>query len=272
MAEFKSWQSYRIFENSVKKKNRYFRDPDTEIFLKTVLETCKGLERKIPKGSILWRSQLGHGLEPIYVENEHVDDIPAPLSADRMKPFSYKAPEGRANPTGISYLYLANNKETAMSEVRPWVGSHISVGQFKIKRDLIIIDFSRNRETNSFFCVDEDFNHIEPSPEERERDVWSDIGRAFAKPININDQKTEYIPTQIIAELFKSNNYDGIAYKSALCKGYNVVMFDLDIAELINCFLYKVEKIDCTFKEDGRPYSIKKKDNKSKRSKNPETQ
>lgn len=49
-----------------------------------------------------------------------------------MKPLRDKASEGRANPKGIPYLYLATTKEAPMSEVRPWIGSDISVGQFKL--------------------------------------------------------------------------------------------------------------------------------------------
>lgn len=40
-----------------------------------------------------------------------------------MKPLSNSASEGRANPKGIPYLYVATDKETAMSEVRPSLGA-----------------------------------------------------------------------------------------------------------------------------------------------------
>ena len=48
-----------------------------------------------------------------------------------MKPLGGRATDGRANPRGIPCLYLATTKETAMSEVRPWIGSYVSAGQFE---------------------------------------------------------------------------------------------------------------------------------------------
>ncbi|MFZ0569740.1 MAG: RES domain-containing protein [Rhodomicrobium sp.] len=44
-----------------------------------------------------------------------------------MKPIPNWLSEGRANPRGIPYLYLASTRDTALAEVRPWIGSHITV-------------------------------------------------------------------------------------------------------------------------------------------------
>jgi hypothetical protein len=44
--------------------------------------------------------------------------------------------------------------------------------------------------------------------------VWSLIDVAFAQPITRNDDTGDYAATQIIAELFKSAGFGGIAYKS----------------------------------------------------------
>lgn len=251
MALFKSWQSFWQFEHAVKNKSRYIRDKVQDDFLKTVLTTSKDRIKSIPGGGILWRSQLGHGSEPIYDRDEHIDDTPGPLPSERMKPKPGTAAEGRANPKGIPYLYLATDKETAMSEVRPWVGSYVSVGQFKIVRDLSLIDCSL-RHQNSLIYFEE------PNAEERERAVWSHIDHAFSRPVNSSDRTAEYVPTQIITELFKNEGFDGIGYKSALGKGLNIVLFDLDAAELINCFLYIVKDISFDFQQAASPYFIRK--------------
>lgn len=42
---------------------------------------------------------------------------------------------------------------------------------------------------------------------------------------------SDYVPTQIIAELIKSLGYDGIAYKSSLANGHNIALFDLESAK-----------------------------------------
>jgi hypothetical protein len=139
MNKFSSWRSYRDFSRYTRIEQRYFRNEESDIFLRSVFATSKSRERQLRQGFIFWRAQIGHGWVQegqggVTIETE------CPHTPERMTPLKDKAPEGRANPKGISYLYLATSKETAMSEVRPWVGSRISVGQFKTNRDLKVID------------------------------------------------------------------------------------------------------------------------------------
>lgn len=127
--EFASWESYKKFENSVRRDRRYVWNPEVTAFLETVLATAQGRDRIVDQGIILYRAQAG--IE--YHEDEHGINLRA-YSSVRMRPQSDKAIEGRANPTGIPMLYLATSVETSISEVRPWIGSEISVAQFKILR------------------------------------------------------------------------------------------------------------------------------------------
>jgi len=253
MRPFNSWQSFRTFEQTVKRKNRYFRDSEAENFLQTVLATSNNRKRDLPKDRYLWRAQLGHKWMPHYQDEEYFGDIPAPYSPERMKPLSHEAAEGRANPKGITCLYLATDKETAIAEVRPWLGSLVSVGQFRISNDIILIDCSVHRDEALIYFE-------EPTPEEREHSVWADIDKAFSKPTTNNDRIADYVPTQILSEFFKNNGFDGIIYKSLLGGGFNVALFDLDKAELVNCFLYEVDNISFLFKEAANPYFVKNKE------------
>ncbi len=119
-------------------------------------------------------------------------------------------------------------------------------------RELVVIDCSRNHADFPIF-----FN--EPDPAEREHAVWAHIDNAFAEPVDRSDDAAEYVPTQIITEMFKREGYDGIAYKSAFGKkGFNIVLFDIDAAELINCFLYKVTNVSFEFSETANPYFVDK--------------
>lgn len=156
----------------------------------------------------------------------HVNEQLSPLPPDRMKPLPNMATEGRANPKGIPYLYLATDKETAMAEICPWLDSLISVGQFRTIRELVVFDLAALHQDTTIYLS-------EPSPKKRESAVWSDIDSAFSKPISPTEHVAEYIPTQIIAELFKNNGADGMIYKSALGDGLNVVLFDLEVALLV---------------------------------------
>jgi hypothetical protein len=237
-----------------KKKGRYFHNKDAQKFLNTVLATSEARRRLLKKGSILWRAQIGYDWEPVSeVEDEwmttySVGGEPHPLPTEKMKPITREASEGRANPKGIPYLYLSTNKKTAMSEVRPWVGSLISVGQFKITKDLVLIDTSSNNDKLPVCYFQE------PEPEEIELTVWKHINGAFSKPMAHNDQVTEYVPTQIIAELFRNAGLDGILYRSMLGKGSNIVLFDLEVAELIDCSLHEITALSLSFKEAEDPY------------------
>jgi hypothetical protein len=239
MPEFKSWESYWKFEEITKNKARYIHTPEVKEFLNNVLHTSKARTEILAQGAILWRSQLGHSMG-IYQDGEcH----PIPYSSSRMIPEVSRAKEGRANPKGIPYLYLSTNRDTALAEVRPWIGSLISVAQFKTVRELRLINCVANPLISRLYFE-------EPSAEEREKFVWSEIDRSFAKPIDKNsDDVADYVPTQIIAEFFKINKFDGVAYRSSLGEGYNMALFGLDMAELVNCSLFEAKGIKHEFCE-----------------------
>jgi len=99
----------------------------------------------------------------------------------------------------------------------------------------------------------------EPGLVDERQAVWAHIDRAFAEPTTSQDGIAEYVSTQILAELFQREGFDGVAYKSNFGEnGYNVALFDLDAADLINCFLFEVKKIEMEFEERANPYFISK--------------
>lgn len=60
--------------------------------------------------------------------------------------------------------------------------------------------------------------------------------------------------TQVIAEKFRHEGFDGVVYKSLLGQGFNIALFDLEAAEIRSCELHRTEKINCEFKLDGNPW------------------
>ncbi|KAB7707697.1 RES domain-containing protein [Plesiomonas shigelloides] len=249
---FKSWRSYSIFKHKVDTKHRFILDEESIEFLNSIVNTCQEREHKIKKDSIVWRAQNGHSWRPCYQhdpdtgEDIHVDDIPCPFPPNRMKPLLDSAAEGRANSKGIPHLYVATNKETAMAEVRPWLGAILTVAHLKITKDLKILDFSVEHGNNNFKLK---FIFEEPSCEEIIKSVWSDIDNAYSKPTKASDLKSEYAPTQIISEFVRSKGYDGIAYKSSLAEGHNICLFDLDSAEIVKCDIFESTAINFEFKQ-----------------------
>jgi len=166
-----------------------------------------------------------------------------------MKPLCDRAREGRANPKGIPYLYLATHQDTAIAEVRPWIGSHVSVAQFTLKRDVRVVN-----------CVTDDHRIVvysrEPEPQERERAVWRDIDRAFSQPVTSGDDTADYAPTQTIAEFFRVNGLDGTAYGSSLGPGHNVALFDMGAAALMSCGLLQIRGVTLDSCVAANPYSV----------------
>lgn len=250
MPEFTSWRSYWHFDRIVRENTRYVRDSEGERFLAAVRTTAEKRVESIPAGSFVWRAQLGHDLEERVQDGEYFD-VPTPHPTDRMKPLKGRAREGRANPKGIPFLYVATNRETALAEVRPWIGSLISVGQFKLRRTFRVVNCTMHRKGHRVYSGGE------PSPEQTEESVRSDIDTAFARPVTVSDDLADYAPTHVIAELFKLHGFDGVAYASSLEAGHNVAIFDPDNADLMNCVLFEVEALTFKFKEAGDPYFVK---------------
>jgi RES domain len=251
--QFKSQWDFWNFSNAVRGKLRYIRAPEHDAFLKAVLATSATRKVQLNSGQIFWRAQLGNDSRD-WEQDGETYQVPYAHPAARMKPLRGQASEGRANAKGIPCLYLANRKETAMSEVRPWVGSYASVGQFKLLKEIEIIDCARNHDKTLPYYFDE------PTPKKRAEVVWSLIDVAFAQPITRNDDTGDYAATQIIAELFKSTGFGGVAYKSNFEKeGLNLALFDIDVADLVNCHLYRVKSVKMEFsQEHDGSYFVKK--------------
>ena len=251
MAAFKSWQSYYDFARRARRERRFIRTAEDQAFLAEVLSTANQRVRKMRKGFSLCRAQVGHDWVPEYQDGTYIDDFPGPYKPERMKPLKGRAKEGRVNPKGIPCLYLSNKRETAMSEVRPWVGSLISLGFFKTRRSLKLVDCSVHHASGRKIYFKE------PLAKGRADAVWTHIDRAFSEPVTEQDDVAEYVPTQIVAELFKSAGYDGIVYKSAFGEdGYNIALFDAADADLTFCALYKAKSVEWNFTEDSNPYWI----------------
>ncbi|MCS6128521.1 RES family NAD+ phosphorylase [Shewanella oncorhynchi] len=238
---FKSWNSYMNFSYSVRCKSRYVLEEVAVQFLEAIKNTCQNRVEIIHPNSAMWRAQMGHDTYPLKDGDVEIDEILVPYPEKRMRPLSNSASEGRANPKGIPYLYVASDKETAMSEIRPWLGSVISIARFTNIQELRIIDFSKhhNERLPCYLCEPDDAKKIEA--------VWTYIDNAFSQPVTNNDQKSDYVPTQIIAEFIRSLGYDGIAFKSSLSKGHNLALFNVNSVSFKGCNLFTVKNVEFSF-------------------------
>lgn len=263
MSNFKSWNTYQEFARQIMFENRYILDSESLDFLETLAATSENRKISIKKGTILWRAQLGNDWMEENVKGDEGEvietiDVPTCFPPSRMKPLANKAKEGRINPKGIPCLYLSTKKKTAMSEIRPWIGAAISLSQFEVNRVLTVLDLSKHHDRDLLYGLK--FTDDEPEKDEHIDIVWTSVDRAFSDPVRSEDDMAGYAPTQVIAERFRKEGYDGVVYKSPFGEdGFNVALFDIDSADCVNGFLYEAKSIEIEFKETANPYYVSPK-------------
>lgn len=239
MTDFSGPRDFLDFRTEASQRSRYLRSKSGEKFLGAVADTCKARLERIPAGAEFWRAQIGHD----WTSDADGRRISGPHPETRMRPWQDRAYEGRVNAKGIPCLYLATTREVAMSEVRPWIGSILSVARFSLGRDVTVVDCSKY---HGFDAPNDDLTGLDELNEK----VWAHIDYAFSRPVTRSDNTAEYAATQIIAEVFRSEGYDGVIYKSAFATtGYNIALFDLDAALQTESYLFQVSKATFDFRE-----------------------
>lgn len=251
---FASWRSYWDFAREVSHQRRYLLSPASRAFLDELIRTSEKRQSRLPAGQRLCRAQVAHA----EYDDPEVGPLPGPALPKRMVPLPYSASDGRANPRGIPCLYLADDRHTAIAEVRPWIGSLVSLAIMRTLKDQRIVDVRDDSRRTPLYLEEE------PAPDEREVSVWSHVARAFREPVLREDNRAGYAPTQIIAEAFRHHGFDGIAYGSAFGEGRtNIVLFDIGTAELEACELHEIKNVQLIHEEAENPYFVRKEENGS---------
>jgi RES domain-containing protein len=143
-------------------------------------------------------------------------------AAELAAPPPENASSSRASPAGIPILYSADSRDTAIAEVRPYLGGIVCVGQMNRRRSLRIFDFSRPPAQQVLDPVGDAVDIQIPG-----RSLIVYLDREFAEPVAPHQPDRDYAPTQFIAEFIASLDFDGIKYKSAMYDGgYNYAIFD----------------------------------------------
>lgn len=183
--------------------------------------------------------ELKHGVK-LFRGRVHHESGMKPYNAEEMMcPEPRIAKGGRANPSGIPYLYLSDNPDTVLYEVRASYLDELSIGVFQLKKELEkikIVDFT---EDTSLFQPGSVNKTI------KARLLRGRISRELSKPMRRYDTDIEYIPTQFICEFIRVNTGgSGIRFGSSLHPiGNNIVIFDQSIMECINVTLKKVDSL-----------------------------
>lgn len=147
---------------------------------------------------------------------------------------------GRSNPAGIPFLYLSDNEETILYEIRASYLDEVSIGTFSlsngIDEDVKISDFT---ETPTLFHPNEINKRIKSTLLKRS------ISRDLSKPMRRYDSELDYIPTQFICEFIKVfTGVQGIKFRSSLHPtGNNIVLFDKNLVECRAVEKYQIHKV-----------------------------
>lgn len=263
--QFLNWDDYTRFARSVRSAARYVWDADQTAFVETVLATIRERDVVFRPGHSFYRAQIGVDIvDRTDDEGNWIGEDMWGFGARRMKPLTDRAREGRANPTGIPVLYVATSPETAVAEVRPWIGADISVAQCRLARPMKTLDLTRGHVNSS--VSGPVFRHIvggrELTSSEKEAAVWAEIDEAFSEPVTGSDDRAEYAPTQVLAEVFRNAGYDAIGYRSQFGDdgdrgGYNVAIFDPEIVEIAACAPWRVNSIRVGASQNGNPWMKK---------------
>jgi len=183
----------------------------------------------------------------------HADDVPAkwyrarilagssPFLIDQMgAPDRRVASHGRANPSGIPYLYLSSYPNTAVAECRPHTGERACVADFTIAKLLTIVDLRNPRQLVSPFLLQDTraIGFLRADIPFLER-----LGEELTRPVLPQAAAIDYVPSQYLCEFIKKARYDGVLYRSSVGDGMNLALFDPQAASGGAVELYHVNRV-----------------------------
>lgn len=223
LSDLNVWEDIK---KQVRYKTRFFTNMD-KLEQKKFLEPTDNI---LTQGMILFRARITPSEKSILGKEEMGCPLPE------------KATPGRANPIGIPYLYLSDSPKTTYFEVRAVFLDNLSIGKFRITRNLKIVDFTENISLYKGYIDDPDnLSYLIAKTK-----ILKSISADLSSPLRRYDSEIEYVPTQYICEYCKYVLHaDGIIFRSALySNGLNYVLFDKNDAECIDVELHEIKKID----------------------------
>ncbi len=197
----------------------------------------------IDTDTVFYRGRIGN--EVIYgAEDDHSRSFILPYYKHGIEaPPPIYTNGGRFNRQGISYLYLADTIETCLAEVHLQIGQNCSIGEFKCKEQMEVIDLTR---------FDNDM----------EIETWLKI---LTQPVH-NGTEHIYNITRFLADIFQSINSNGIYFESVQAEGHNIVCFDPSLFQLVEYSekIYAATKIKYDYQQVEDSIQEYSKNGKSK--------
>jgi len=221
-----SIDQWENFKKELKHNNRFF--PNNAPLLTDILPFGKFIGKIYKKGTLkLYRARI--------------NDSDKLIKISKMgKPLPSVVSNGRANPVGIPYLYLASNPKTAISEVKPNKGEKVTVAEFEQLGTLELADLRDPKRTISPFLLNDE---IEFELIYKNMPFLTLLGNELSKPIIPREATLEYLSSQYLCELIKHIGFHGIIYKSSISRGVNYVIFNDKKLKPIKTYQYIITDI-----------------------------
>lgn len=215
---------FKDLEESIKKNREYRNHFVFDVLDRFITEEDCRFVTTIEKETTLYRARIVNDLDSKKFENKN-NIICGYNELNSREPPLGVPNEGRNNIFGMSYLYLSNDISTACSEVKPVPGDYISLATFKLKRNMKVIDFTKDvlfRENEKQLF--ENCPYIELINKEVDeknlslRILFLLIKMKYFQKVN-EKNKDDYKITQILTDYIRKTGIDGIAYYSSCDKG-----------------------------------------------------
>lgn len=220
---------WKEFAHELKTVNRYH---SKLMNFETLDRFCAAMMKEYKEGQEFYRARIS--------------ESPKGYPLDQMSaPPEGKSSEGRANARGITCLYLANNIETALHEVRAMAFDYVTVAKMRLKKDIVLVNLRDINRISPFS------DNIDPLDYAVNAKYLNQINDEMGKALRRNDSTLDYVPTQYIADYIKSiedsqgnHLYSGIEYNSTTNpKGFNLAIYDPDLFECESADVYEIGKL-----------------------------
>lgn len=210
------------FREAILHRQRFFNDPAKE-FLAEIFDGIQN-QADIDNKPAFYR--LSPGDEPLFYRARIVADENA-FRAIAKNPAGLMGPPppplrraGRMNAAGIAVFYGATEKDTAVAELRPAVGSLISLAAFRVHRPIHVLDLTRFTRAGRQLDIFAKNQMVRATQWAFMQSFASEI----SQPILPGDEHLEYVPAQVVAEYLTNQSVrwrggevtpDAIIFRSA---------------------------------------------------------
>lgn len=219
-------QKWENFAKEIKYNNRFFLNEIVDLDLLSKL--LRNFSKTYDKGKIFYRARVSD-------KNGFAID-------EMGKPPLEKATSGRANPSGIPYLYLSTKAETAIYESRSSYLDYITIAEFKLVEPLFVVSLREIAAISPFVFGDQLSDYIS------HQKYLTRLEQELSKPVRRFDKELDYLPSQYLCEYAKSLGYDAIEYGSSIkTGGINIAVFNDTKLEPKSAEVFEVSDVNLTY-------------------------